>query len=158
MFDSFLLENWFDILQSFFIVGGFILSYFANRNNIRSRKVEYLFQINQSHREIWGKTYTSPELLRVKAKNIDLQKNPVTEAERRFVIEVIIHIHAVYEAISKGLFKKGEMEKDIASYLLLPIPNLIWQEVKKYYDKQFVSYVDGLLLKSKRTNRMNEGP
>lgn len=150
MVDNFLLKNWFDILQSFFIVCGFTLSYLATCSSNRSRKVNHLFQINQSHREIWGKTFTSPELLRVKETNVDLQKNPVTEAERRFVTEVIIHIYAVYEAISNRLIKKGEMERDIANYLLLPIPNLIWQEVKNYYDKRFVSYIDGLLHNDKK--------
>lgn len=145
MIDDFLLENWFDLLQSAFIVGGFILSYFATHNDIRSRKVEHLLHINQSYGEIWGKTYAQPELLRIREANLDLKKHPVTHAEQRMVTETIIHIYAIYEAIRSGQLDKGEMEKDIGDFLRLPIPNVVWQEVKGYQNKQFADYIDGLL-------------
>lgn len=149
MFDNFLAKNWFEILQSIFIVGAFIHTYYSTRNETRSRKLEHLFQINQSHRDIWGKTYSQPELLRIRKTSVDLQKNPVTEVERRLAAEVIMHIYSVYEAMTIGLFNKGEMEKDIADYLKLPIPNFVWQEVKIYYDTKFVNYIERLLSKVK---------
>lgn len=149
MIDNFLLENWFDLLQSVFIVGGFLLSYFSIRSDIRSRKIEQLLQLNQSHRDIWGKTYTQPELLRIREANVDLQKNPVTAAERRLVIEVIMHIYSVYEAIQNKQLDKNGAEKDIVDYLKLPIPTVVWQEIKGYHNKQFVKHIDGLLSKGR---------
>jgi len=151
MLDDFIIKNWFDLLQSAFIVGGFILSFFATRNDVRSRKVEYLLLINQSHREIWSKTYSNPELLRIRKNKIDLKSNPITAAEHRMVKEVIIHIYAVYEAIQNEQLDKGEMENDIADFLRLPIPNLVWQEVKVYHDKRFVAYMDALLSRGNRS-------
>lgn len=147
MLNDFLFNYWFEVLQSIFIVGAFVHTYYSTRYENRSRKAEYLLQITQSHREIWGKTYAQPELLRIKKANVDLQKNPITELERRFAKEVIMHIYSVYEAISIGLFNKGDMEKDVADYLQLPIPNVVWQEVKRYYNKRFVSDIDKLLSK-----------
>lgn len=147
MLNDFLLKNWFDLLQTAFIVGGFTLSYLATHNDIRSRKVEHLLLINQSHREIWDKTYSHPELLRIRKTKLDLKTQPITAAEHRLVKEVIIHIYAVYEAIRNGQLDKGEMESDIADFLQLPIPNLVWQEVKVYHNKEFVAYVDALLLR-----------
>jgi len=108
MINDFLLKNWFDLLQSIFIFGGFMLSFIALRNDIRSRKIEHLFQINQSYREIWSKTYTYPELLRIRETDIDLKISPITEPERRMIREMIIHIYAIYEAIQNNQIEKGE--------------------------------------------------
>lgn len=150
MIHDFLLKNWFDLLQSAFIVGGFILSFIAARNNSRSRKISHLLQINQSYREIWGKTYNHPDLLRIREPRLDLGKHPITEPERRVVREVIIHIYAIYEAIQNKQIDKGEMEKDIYDFLRLPIPNSVWEEVKMYQNKKFVDYIDELLSKNRR--------
>jgi hypothetical protein len=45
--------------------------------------------INQSHQEIWSKTYSQPELLLIREADVDLEKHPVTEAERLMVKETI---------------------------------------------------------------------
>lgn len=148
MLHDFILKNWFDLLQSAFIVGGFMLSYYATRSDNRSRKVEHLLQLNQSHREIWGKTYSHPELLRIKRADVNLQKHPITASEKRFAIEIIMHIYSVYEAIQSKQFDGKDVEKDIVQHLQLPIPNTIWQEVKEYHDRHFVRYIDGLLAES----------
>ena len=153
MINDFLLKNWFDLLQSSFIVGGFILSYIATRNDIRSRKVAHLLLINQSYREIWSKTYAYPELLRIRQTNLDLKRKPITEPERRMIKEMIIHIYAIYEAIQKNQIEKGEMDKDIYDFLQLPIPNAIWEEVKMYHNKQFIDYIDELLSKHRRVSK-----
>ena len=145
MLYDFLFENWFDLLQSIFIVVGFIFTYRATRHDMRSSRVEHLLQINESHREIWAKIYSNPELLRIKKTEVNLQESPITEAEKQLAIEVIIHIYSVYEPIQSKQIDKGEMEKDIAEYLQLPIPNAVWLEVKGYHNKQFVSYIDDLL-------------
>ncbi|MEO1262045.1 MAG: hypothetical protein AAFZ15_24790 [Bacteroidota bacterium] len=152
MFHDFLLKNWFDLLQSAFIMGGFVLSCLAVRRDTRSRKLGHLIHLNQSHREIWGKTYSNPELLRIRKSDIDLDEEPITEAERRMATEVIMHIFAVYEAIRNGQLDRGEMEKDISDYLNLPIPNTVWQKVKVYHNKRFVNYIDELLLNTNDQN------
>lgn len=149
MFHDFLLKNWFDLLQTVFILVGFILTYRATRHDMRSSKIDHLLQINESHREIWSKTYTQPELLRVKKPEVDLETQPITEAEKRMVKEIILHMSIVYEAIQSKQIDKGEMDKDIAGYLQLPIPNAVWQEIKEYQDKRFVKYIDALLKCSK---------
>ncbi len=148
MSDNFILKNWFDLLQSTFILIGFVLSFMSNRNDIRSQKLTHLLHINQSYREIWGKTHSHPRLLRIRQTDLDLKKHPITEAERRMVLDVIIHIYAIYEAIRNRQIDKGEMEKDIQNFISLPIPNNVWREVKIYHNKQFVEYIDGLLLKA----------
>jgi hypothetical protein len=148
--NDFLLKNWFDLLQSAFIVGGFILSFIAIRNDIRSRKVEYLLYFNQSYREMWSKTYSHPELLRIRKTDLDLKVHPITEAERRMVKEIIIHLYAIYEAIRTKHLDKGEIERDIYDFFHLPIPNTVWSEVKTYQNKQFVSYINGLLSQKKK--------
>ena len=153
MMNDFLLKNWFDLLQSSFIISGFVLSFIAARNNRCARKLAHLFHINQSHREIWSKIYTYPELLRIKEAHIDLEKHPITEFESRMIKEMIIHIYTIYEAIHNNLIEKGEMEKDIYDFLRLPIPSVIWEEVKMYHKKQFVDYIDELLSKHRRVSK-----
>ncbi len=154
MFHDFLLKSWFDLLQFVFIVGGFALSYAALKNDARASRVEHLLQLNQSYREIWAKTYAQPELLRIKKSDVDLVNHPITEVEQRMAKEIIMHIAVVYEAIQNKLIDKGEMEKDIVEYLKLPISNTVWQEVKSYHNKQFVSYIDELLKEAdKKSNK-----
>ena len=145
MLNEFIVKNWFDLLQSVFIVGGFFLSYFAIKSDTRSRKVEHLLQINQSQREIWNKIYSNPELYRIKETDVDLDLQPITLSERRLIQETILHIYAVHQAIKNKQLKGGKMEKEIGDYLRLPIPNKVWQEVEKYYDVQFVKYINDLL-------------
>ena len=146
MIDDFLAKNWFDLLQSAFIVGGFALTFLAARSETRSRKLEHLFHLNQSHREIWNKTYSHPELLRIRKTEIDLQAHPITETERRLVKEVIIHVNVIYEAMQNGDLKGGELKKDIHDFFQLPIPNSIWQKVKVYHNKEFVHFIEQLLI------------
>ena len=153
MINDFLLKNWFDLLQSSFIVGSFILSYIATQNDIRSRKVEHLLYLNQSYREIWSKTYTYPELLRIREIDLDLKINPITEPERRMIREMVIHIYAIYEAIQNSQIEKGETDKDIYDFLQLPIPNAVWEEVKVYHNKKFIDYIDELLSKHRRVSK-----
>lgn len=145
MLHDFLLKNWFDLLQTVFIVVGFIFSYIALRNDIRASRFGHLLQLTQSYREIWAKTYDQPELARIKKTGIDLENNPITEVERRMVKEIILHIYVVYEAIENNQLDKSEIAKDITDCLQLPIPNAVWQEVKTYHNKRFVSYIDELL-------------
>ncbi len=145
MLYDFLLENWFDLLQTVFIVVGFVLTYCANRSDVRSGKVDHLLSLSQSYREIWNKTYSQPELLRIRELDVDLEKHPITEAEKRMVKETILHIYTIYVAIENKQLDKGEMSKDISDYLRLPIPNAIWQEGQRYYPKRFTKFISDLL-------------
>jgi len=145
MIYDFLLKNWFDLLQTVFILVGFVLTYRANRSDVRSGKLEHLLSLSQSYREIWNKTYSQPELLRIRKSEVDLEKNPITEAERRIVKETILHIYTIYVAIENKQLDEGEMSKDISDYLRLPIPNIIWQEGQRYYPKRFQKFINDLL-------------
>jgi len=115
------------------------------RSDTRSRRVAHLFDLNQNYRAIWEKTYSQPELLRIRKADLDLKKNPITESEQRLVKEIIQHIYVVYVAIQNNQFEKHETGKDVAGLLQLPIPNSVWQEVKGYENKRFVRYIDTLL-------------
>ena len=145
MFYDFLLENWFDLLQTVFIVIGFALSYTALRNDARASRVDQLLQLNQSYRDIWAKTYSHPELLRIRETEADLEKYPITEAEERMVKEVILHIYTIHVAVINNQLEGDEIERDFTDYLQLPIPSTIWKRVKGYYPKRFASYIDNLL-------------
>ncbi len=145
---DFLYQNWFDITQTVFIVLSFLITAFALRNDIRAWKVEHLININDSYKAIWEKTYAMPELSRIRKSNLDLKTNPITEKERRLAREIIMHIYIVYEA-TKLKQVHFEMEKDIYDFLHLPIPSVIWNEVKKYQNKDFVRFIDKLLSKSR---------
>jgi hypothetical protein len=63
---------------------------------------------------------------------------------------MIIHIYAIYEAIKNDQIEKGETNKDIYDFLHLPIPNLVWEEMKMYHNRQFTDYIDELLSKHRR--------
>lgn len=145
MIQQFLLENWFDLVQTLGIIASLYFTYRLFQNETRSQKMEHLLQLNQSHRDIWNKTYSHPELLRIRKADVDLQKNPITDAEKRLSTEVIMHIYSVYEAIQNKQLDNADVEKDIVSHLKLPIPNTVWNEIKKFQNQKFVKYIDDLL-------------
>lgn len=147
MIFNFLEKHWFDLLQSLSIVMGFLFTALALRNDNRSRRVDHLLSINQSYRDVWDKVFSHPELSRIMKADIDLKAEPITELERRLAYKIILHMYVVYEAIRNKQIAPGEMEKDIYDYLQFPIPRAIWEEMKKYQNKEFVRYIENLLKK-----------
>jgi hypothetical protein len=134
-----LQENWLDLLQSAAIVGGFITI-------VRDKKIERVQNRNyftQRHAQIKRRQASDPRLWRIEKRDADLAVTPVTETEETFVSEVFENFAATVYASKNGVFTQPQaLPQDIRSYFNLPIPKEVWERSKKFYDPDFVKFVE----------------
>jgi len=141
-------EHWFDLLQTVGIVGGLVFTAYAVRKDERARKITNLIALNDRHDYIWSKFYERPELARVLKKDVDLNRQPVSDEEWLFAKMLIIHLDTVRRAAKAGMFIeiKG-IKSDIRDFLRLPIPKMVWEKIKQFQDEAFVEFVETALEK-----------
>lgn len=136
-------EHWFDLLQTAGIIGSLWFTSVSLRSETKTRRIANLLTITANHREIWKVFLYDKDLARVRDASADTTKQPVTEAERVFVIFVILHMSSVFHAMSDQLVVKVEgLRRDIAQFFSLPIPREIWEKVKVLQNDEFVAYVE----------------
>lgn|ERR1043166_4586254 len=138
--------NWFDLFQTFGIVGGFLFTASSLRIDAKVRQVQNLLRITEHHRSLWSRLLENPDLNRVTDPNPDLEKDPITPQERLFVLFVVLHLNAVFNAMRHGMFAApGRIREDIRQFFAKPIPRFLWQQIKDLQDYDFVSYVERAL-------------
>jgi len=113
----------------------------------KSNRVVTSLQVTSSHRDVWSNFLADPSLARVTETDPDLQNHPITQREEYFVILVISHITAVYDAYRAGVYPF--FERDIVDFLSLPIPFEVWQRIKRYQQITFSKFVDSLIAQNK---------
>lgn len=79
--------------------------------------------------------------------NVELEKEPVTKQEEYFVILIISHMTAAYDAYREGMYRT--YKADIKDFFKLPIPANVWNNIKEYQAPEFVKFVDQLLNESR---------
>lgn len=140
---NWLANHWFDLLQSIGIVGGLIYTALAAREDTASRQISNLIAVSGRYYDIWRELFRQPHLARILNANIDLTKAPVTDEERLFVKMLLLHLDTVRRAMSAGVFVKlNGLKDDIREFVSLPIPNVVWQKMKPFQDKDFVDFVE----------------
>src|SRR5258705_3071489 len=142
-FSQWLTRNWFTLLQSIGIVASLVFNATALRADTKSRRVTNLIAITTHHREIWAELYDRPELARVLELDPDLKNEPVTREEEIFTRTLILHLNGAYHAIKDGMLVEPDgLGRDIQSFFALPIPGIIWEELKPLQDIDFVQFVE----------------
>jgi hypothetical protein len=143
IFTSWLALHWFDLLQAAGIVGGLFFAGWSLRLDTQAQQVANLLNLTGQHRDIWKMLYEEPKLTRVLEPNLDLVKNPMTADESRFVGFLILHLNASFKAIKAGVLMRAEgLASDIQQFFDLPIPQAVWQKLRKYYDADFVDFIE----------------
>lgn len=137
---------WFEALQSAVLLGGLIFSGLALRADTKSRRIGNLINLTSLHRKIWSDFYRRPELARIFKKQVDLARKPITDEEEMFVISLVLHLRAAYEAMMEGLVLKPHgLGKDVQWVFSFPITQIVWEGMKPLQDKEFVEFVEGCL-------------
>jgi hypothetical protein len=140
---TWLTLHWFDLLQTVGIVGGLFFTGWSLHLDTQTQRAANLLNITVQHRDIWKLLYSEPQLARVLEPKLDLNKNPMTDDEARFVGFLILHLNASYQAIKAGVLMKAEgLASDIQEFFALPIPKAVWQKLRKFYDDDFVSFIE----------------
>jgi hypothetical protein len=135
--------HWFDLLQAMGIVGGLFFAGWSLHLNAQTQRAANLLTLTVQHRDIWKMLYEQPKLARVLEPKLDLFKHPVTDDEARFVSFLILHLNASYQAIKADVLLKAEgLTADVQEFFALPIPKNVWQKMRKFYDADFVAFVE----------------
>ena len=121
----------------------------------RSRRVANYIRIVTNHRELWREFYEFPFLQRVLDPAPDLAAKPITQQERIFVIQVILHLSTQFEAEgNKMTVKLQGLRADVQAFLTLPIPAKVWSEIIRFQNPGFSRFVTAAALE--RENIMPE--
>jgi hypothetical protein len=128
------------LLQTIGIVASIMFAGLAFRRDARTRKVTTLLDLAKAHRELWSKLLASNELYPILRSDIDPRE--ATEAQRIFVIQVIRHMHCAFEAQRRGLVELEQYERDVASFVTLPIPRDVWNGLRLFENRAFREFVD----------------
>lgn len=145
-------DNWFQLLQSIFIVAGFAITALSFRSDIRSRKVSVLLRLIENYRDTWHGFMAKPELSRVLEDEVDLKKAPIKDDERCLATaQLIIHLSSVFVAQKMRQIPPIEgMERDVRSFFSKPIPEAIWKEIRDFQNADFVAYVEKVVSSGKQ--------
>jgi hypothetical protein len=148
-FLNWLRDNWFILFQSLGIIGGLFFTAISLRVDTKVRRVGNLFAVTKQHREIWTALYSRPDLKRVMDASANLRAQRITDEEELFVNLLILHLATSYRAGKAGMFiLPAELQSDISAFFSLPIPRAVWERMRIFQDKEFVSFVEGYLNKT----------
>lgn len=140
---AWLAENSFNLLSAVGIIGGLLFTAHSLRSETKTRRIANLLSITANHREIWKVFLNDQQLARVLDASVDTTKQAVTDAERIFVVMMILHINSVFFATQNGLVTKLEgWRRDIAQFISLPIPLEVWKSVKVLQNDDFVDFIE----------------
>jgi len=138
-----LRDNWFSVLQTVGIIGGLFFTAISIRQATNARKASDLLALTEQHRQLWNEVYSRPGLERIYADEADLVAVPVTNAEERFMNEVIIHFQTGWQLALRGsLITLDAMKADARVFFKLPIPRFVWQHTRAGRDPKFVKFIE----------------
>jgi hypothetical protein len=110
------------------------------------RRVSNLFELTKSHREIWSLLIERPELARILDRHANVQEQPITETEKRFVLFLILHLAASFEAQKQGMFVEADgLRRDVHQFFSRPIPRAVWMEFRSFQNSDFAAFVDDVI-------------
>ena len=138
--------NWFSLVQSLGIIGGFALTALSLRRDTKWRKRAEVIALAEQHRELWSEVHRRPELTRILESGVDLITKPISLAEEEFLNLVIIHFHTGWQlAREGGPLTLKTFKKDVCKFFCLPVPRSVWEQSKTARDPGFVRFVDKVL-------------
>ena len=152
-------QNWFNLVQTIGIVFSLLFSGYAYVLALKSQRVTNTFQVMQYHREIWSSLFDHPELERVLDNSPAFEAKPLTEAERLFVTLLVLHLGSVHRAMNHNAIERIEgLELDIYQFFRLPIPALVWREIKVIQNADFVEFVEKAIAGKRQNDLRKELP
>lgn len=142
------LVRWFfdqggQLIESVGIIVSLCFAGIAFLADARTRKADILIRITEGHRNIWSYFDQNPELVRIFKTDVDLNTNPPTTKELRFVQFVINHLIITFKTKKLRIYDQPEgLEQDIQGFFSLPIPREVWKRVRRFQDSDFIAFME----------------
>jgi hypothetical protein len=123
---------------------GLFLNFYSTLRSIRSQKISNYQEIVKSHREIWKLTIDKPDpYARVLRLDVNIVQEPITYTEKLFTRLLFLHMSSTHSfAKHSNMMPIEKLELDFCEILLNPIPRMMWNENRKYYNRDFVQFVE----------------
>lgn len=138
--------NWFTLLQSLGIIAGLVFTAVSFQTDTRSRRTAHLFTVVEHFRDIWSALYERPGLARVISDSANIEAVPITPEEELLVRMLIFHLATVFRSQNERLLQRFEgLEDDVRWFFSLPVPRSVWQDKKRWQDRDFVQFVEKCL-------------
>jgi hypothetical protein len=144
--ESWISDNWFNLISAVGIIASLLFTGSSLRSETKARRIGNLLNLTESHRELWTTMFDHPELSRVLDAAADLSKQPITPVESIYVGLAIQHLGSAYQAMKGGIvIRQDGLCDDIKSFFTRPIPKAVWKKSKKLQNKDFVRFVQSSL-------------
>jgi len=139
---AWIAQHWLELFQPVNSVGLLFTAYTIHKD-AKVRQVSNHLAIVHEHREIWNKAHEHPELFRILQHDVDLDQQPISNEERIFVRDLVLHLDSVYRAMKAGMTVNLEgAQNDIKAFFSKPITKSVWAQLKPFQDTSFVRFVD----------------
>lgn len=136
-------QDWFTLLQSLGIMVSLLIASFTLWRDVKSRKISNYIDLIQYHRDVWKMTMERPSLNRLFARQKELMKTALTEEEQQFLTFLFLHITCSFELQKSNHIINVEMlEYDVGELLKYPLIRKFWEENKRFYNSDFIDFVD----------------
>jgi hypothetical protein len=135
--------NWFQVIQTAFLVAGFMLAALTFRRNTRAQQVSNYMDLVKYNREIWQLSLQDKDLQKVLSPDERIWTVALTFEQKQFLKFLFLHLSCSYHLFQAGsLIAVEGIKDDISEFLRLPMPARFWEENKRYYNADFVAFVE----------------
>jgi hypothetical protein len=155
---SWLVDNWFNLVQTLAILVTLALTRSTIRSSARATHAANELAIASANREVWGQLITNPQLATVFREKLD-DGEEISGEEERFVLQFIQHLAAGYEILRiGGIPARHGVRRDIHDTMRAPVFQEVWTKYKVYQSPAFVEFVDGCIAGNDLTRPAGRGP
>jgi len=95
------------------------------------------------NREIWQLAMENKTLQEILSDNSELWTKETSFEEKQFLKFIFLHLSSSYHLLQAGsLIAQEGLADDIKDFLRLPMPARFWEENKRFYNSNFVKFVE----------------
>jgi hypothetical protein len=139
-------QNWFNLFSVVGVIGGLLFTAISVRSDTETRRIENLLTLTNNQRELLQVFYKNLDLSRILDASADTESVPANRGEKIYTSALIQHLATTFRAMKSDLTVKPEgLRRDVHDFFGLPIPKIVWQEVKNFHDRDFVNFVENCL-------------
>ena len=143
MLGEWLGNNWIQLAETSSIVAGLFFGALTIHQNTKTRRLANLLTITSSHRNLWLHLASNRRLNQVFSPSRKISVSPITPEEEQFVVLLILHLKSTYETMKDGMriYERG-LREDIAEFLELPVPQAVWMNMRRTFEREFIGFVE----------------